>query len=277
MVRSVCCLVLAAVLLWGCAAKSPQSREALREELREALRENPDLVLEVLQENKVAVLQTVEEGARERRVQEQAERLKQALANPLKPAIEADRPMLGAPDAPVTIVGYSDFLCPYCGRAALNIHRLLDRHAGEVRFFFKHLPLHPGSMELAETFEALSVRSDAVAWKFHDLAFASGDRLEAGGEEAITAMLKEIGADPARVARDRKDSRVTARIARDVQEAASFNVDGTPTFLINGVMVEGAVPMEEMEGVMAAALASQKDGTICKECAKKAKKSTERP
>ncbi len=269
MVRFVSCLILAAVLLGGCAAKSPQSREALREELREALRENPDLVLEVLQENKVAVLQTVEEGARERRAQEQAERLKQALANPLKPEIAADRPMLGTPDAPVTIVAYSDFLCPYCGRAALNVHRLLDRHPGEVRFFFKHLPLHPESMELAEIFEALALKSDALAWKFHDLAFSSRDRLESGGEEAIRAMLKEIGADPARVARDRKDPRVAARIARDVEEAAAFNVDGTPTFLINGVLVAGAVPLEDMESFMAAAQAANPSGTICKDCAKK--------
>ena len=268
MVRFVCCLVLAAILLGGCAAKSPQSREALREELREALRENPDLVLEVLQENKVAVLQTVEEGARERRAQEQAERLKQALANHLKPE------MLGTPDAPVTIVAYSDFLCPYCGRAALNVHRLLDRHPGEVRFFFKHLPLHPNSMDLAETFEALALRSDALAWKFHDVAFANRDRIEAGGEEAVKALLKEIGADPAKVARDRKDPRVAARIARDVEEAASFSVDGTPTFLVNGVMVQGAVPVEEMEGVMAAALAANPaGGAICKECTKKTKKS----
>lgn len=266
MLRRWLVLVVAAVILAGCAAKSPVSRETLREEIRKTLRENPDLVLDVVREHREDVLRAVEDGARERRSQEQAERYAKALANPLKPEIDAGRPMLGAPDAPVTIVVYSDFLCPYCGRGAANVRRLLEKRPRDIRFFFKHLPLHPMSMELAETFEALALRDEAQAWAFHDRAFAQREKLESGGEDALRALLREIGADPARVARDCGDRRVADRIARDVQEASSFNVDGTPTFLINGVLVAGAVPVEEMDAVVAAALRAAASGTICRDC-----------
>ncbi|MCM0756898.1 thioredoxin domain-containing protein [Desulfovibrio aminophilus] len=266
MLRRWLVLVVAAVVLAGCAAKSPVARDSLREEIRKTLRENPDLVLDVVREHHEDVLRAVEQAARERHSQEQAERYAKALANPLKPAIDADRPMLGAPDAPVTIVAYSDFLCPYCARGAANIRRLLEKRPRDIRFFFKHLPLHPMSMELAETFEALALRDEALAWTFHDRAFAEGGKLESGGEDALKALLREIGADPARVARDRKDRRVADRIARDVQEAGSFNVDGTPSFLINGVLVAGAVPVEEMDAVVAAALKATADATICRDC-----------
>lgn len=247
MIRLRFCLVLLLCLVSACAARG---RDGLREDIRQVLREDPSLVLDVLKENKVAVLEAVEGGARERRALEQRDRFQKALANPVKPEISADRPMLGSPAAPVTVILYSDFLCPYCARAALTVHRLVDRHPDEVRVFFKHLDLHPQSRELSEIFEALALKSDALAWKFHDLAFARQEQIEQQGKTAVAAILKEIGADSARVARDRKDPRVAKRIDQDEEEAERFEVEGTPTFAVNGVIVPGAVPLEDLETIM---------------------------
>lgn len=247
MIRLRFCLVLLLCLLSACAVKD---RGPTREQIRQALREDPSLVLDVLKQHPVDVLEAVEGGARERRALEQRERFQKALANPVKPEITADRPMLGSPAAPVTVVLYSDFLCPYCARAALTIHQLVEKHPDEVRVFFKHLDLHPQSRGLSEIFEALALKSDTLAWKFHDLAFASQDKIEQQGAAAINAILKEIGADPAKVAKDRKDPRVDKRIDQDEAEAERFEVDGTPTFCINGVIVPGALPLEDLETVI---------------------------
>ncbi len=228
-------LMLAVLLVAGCAAKGGKGNEAFRDELRAALRDDPSIFIEAVRENRSEVIRIL------------AEDWRQDLAGPLKPQIFADRPMLGAPDASVTIVAYSDFLCGYCARGAVTVAKLLERHPGTLRFTFKHFPMHPLSVPLAETFEALSLRDQAKAWQFHDLAFANMKQIEAGGEPVIAAILKEMKVNVAQVAKDRKDPRVAKRLSLDRAEVLSFGLDGTPTFIVNGMRIDGALPIEEFE------------------------------
>ncbi len=234
------------------AANPTPAQDKLRQELKAVLDAHPELVLEVLDQNKVAVFEIVEKGIRLKQEQAQAEQMKESLKAPLSPVVDPARPMLGAADAAVTIVEYSDFLCPYCAKAAQTMRELLGRHPGQIRILFKHLPLHDGAEDIARHFEAAGMQGADKAWKFHDLAFARMRELGDKPEATLAALVKEVGLDPARLAQDLKSKLVSERLAADEAEARRFNLSGTPMFLVNGALIQGAQPVAAFEEVLKA-------------------------
>ena len=86
-----------------------------------------------------------------------------------------DRPFRGAADAPVTIVAYSDFTCPYCQQAAGTMEKVLKENQGKIKYVFKHFPLETtGVARLAAEYHVAAARQDPeLAWKFYDLLFAA--------------------------------------------------------------------------------------------------------
>lgn len=161
------------------------------------------------------------------------------------PAMDADRVVRGRPDAPVTIVEYTDFQCPYCAAGAKAVEEVLARYEGQVRLVVKHQPLafHPMARPAAEIFEALAVQSPARAWAFYDRVFAQPSWL-AGGEAALLKLVGEFGADLGRLAQDRSGPTVRARLASDLMEVQRFGFDGVPAFIVNGRVIEGAQPAQ---------------------------------
>lgn len=232
------------------ASEDPASRERLRQDIQAVLAAHPELVLDVLDRNKVAVFEIVEKGVRLKQEQARRDQILETMKNPLTPEVDPSRPMLGAPEAPVTIVEYSDFLCPFCAKAAQTVKDLVARHPGRVRVFFKHLPLHEASRETALYFEAAGLQSPELAWQFHDQAFARMKELA----ERKGAVLEEIAAglplDRERLAQDMATPELARRLEQDEAEARRFNLSGTPMFLVNGVLLRGAVPAEAFEEVM---------------------------
>ena len=256
------CLIIFA--LAGCAAKggvqsgksgksiSPSSASELdmRDTLRQVLKENPNLVMDVLAENKIELSTIVEEGFMAKRKKARDDRMAQELDDPLEPSIDESRPMLGEKDAPVTIVEYTDFQCPYCSQAADTIREVVEKNPGTVRVFFKHVPLHDMSLKLALYFEALAMQDQAKAWKFHDLAFAHRKELAEDKEKALGRILNEVNPDMARFEKDLQDVNLQARVESDIREAQEFGFRGTPVFVVNGVSVVGAQPEEEFQRVI---------------------------
>ena len=121
-------------------AGAADNRDELKETLRTLLRDNPDLVLEVLREHSETVLEIAQQGANQRRRKALVAQWKTDLEDPKKVNL-ADRPVRGEANAPVTVVAYSDFTCPYCQQAAGTVEMLLANYKGKVRYIFKQMPL----------------------------------------------------------------------------------------------------------------------------------------
>ncbi|GAA2726036.1 Na+/H+ antiporter NhaA [Actinocorallia aurantiaca] len=149
------------------------------------------------------------------------------LDRPVDPATDYIR---GPVDAPLTLVEYGDFECPFCARATGVARELHKRFGDDLRYVFRHLPLvdvHPHA-ELAAR-AAISAGFQGRFWEMHDLLFAHQDELEF---EDLTGYAAEIGLDVERFLRDLDDERTVARVRADVAGADASGARGTPTFFV---------------------------------------------
>jgi Na+/H+ antiporter NhaA len=145
--------------------------------------------------------------------------------------------MRGPVDAPVTIVEYGDFECPYCGQAEPVVRELL-RDFGDVRYVWRHLPLndvHPRAQLAAEAGEAAG--GQGAFWEMHDLLLDHQDALRPGD---LMGYAEQLGLDLERFTDDLREHVGAARVADDVDSADLSGVSGTPTFFINGRRHHGA-------------------------------------
>lgn len=227
-----------------------------REDLKKALDGNPELLIEALRSQKKQLFELVNEAAQEeqvRRHKEEAEREKkefeEAFKNPMSPAIDDKTRIRGPQTAKYTLVEYSDFQCPYCTRGFQTVEGLRKKHGDNLRFIYKHLPLdfHPQAMPAALFVEAAGLQSAEKAWKAHDSFFQNQAKL---GEELFDKTAKDLGLDIKRLKADVKSDAVRQRVEADMAEARKFGFSGTPGFLINGVPVRGAYPLEHFEQIM---------------------------
>lgn len=235
---------------------APAFADISRDELKNVLSKNPDLVLDVLKENKKAFFDLVQDAAREaqqRRAkdEEEAEQnaLEEAFKNPLKPEVGAKTRFRGDKKAKYTLVEYSDFQCPYCQRGFQTVETLRKKYGKELRFVFKHMPLnfHPQAMPAAQHMEAAAVQSPEKAWLFHDKLFENQGRL---GPELYQELAKTLGLDWEKLSKDAASDAVKQRIEADINEAKKFGFTGTPGYLLNGIPAKGAYPPEFFDGVI---------------------------
>jgi protein-disulfide isomerase len=106
------------------------------------------------------------------------------------------------------------------------------------------LSIHPNAMPAALMFEAIALQDAAKAFRFYELMYAEQARLEAEGQSFVAEAARRVGADLPRALRDQHSDAVGARVAADQAEGQAFGFTGTPGFLINGVAIEGAHPLE---------------------------------
>ncbi len=150
----------------------------------------------------------------------------------------------GAPDAPVTLIEYGDYECPYCGQAEEVVRELLDSFGDDLRYVWRHLPLsdvHPHAQMAAEAAEAAAAQGRF--WPMHDLLIAHGDALE---PPDLDRYATELGLDGERFWNDLDRHVHAARVSDDVNSADNSNVAGTPTFFVNGRRHEGAYDVETL-------------------------------
>ncbi|MDQ3035529.1 MAG: DsbA family protein [Myxococcota bacterium] len=140
-------------------------------------------------------------------------------------------PMRGAPMAPVTIVEFSDFECPYCGRAHPILDELLREFEGQVKIVFRNYPLsgHPRAMPAARA--AVAAGRQGKFWEMADLLFGHQRALE---DEDLTRYAQQLELDLERFHGDLQSSATQAAIERDREEGRRLGVEGTPTFFVNG-------------------------------------------
>jgi len=147
-------------------------------------------------------------------------------------SVDPDRDHIRGPlDAPVTLLEYGDFECPYCGRAEPILRELLANF-GDLRYAWRHLPLndvHPNAQLASEAAEAAAAQ-DAF-WPMHDLLLEHPDGLD---PKALLGYARQLGLDEERFRDDLHRRSGATRIAQDVDSADLSRVSGTPTFFING-------------------------------------------
>lgn len=229
-----------------------------KEDLKKLLKDNPDIVTESIKANPTKYIQALneavksaQEGDAKDREEQEKKALEESFNNPLQAELRPDESFRGTKDAPITLVEYSDFECPFCSRGFGTVMELMKKYDGKIRFVYKHLPLsfHPQAMPAAQYYEAIRLQSPDKAWKFHDAIYQNQRKLQ-NGEAFLKAEAKKLGVDMNKLAKDVKSEAVQARIDADMAEAQKFGFQGTPGFLLNGVPVKGAYPVTHFDGII---------------------------
>ncbi len=242
----VCALLVALVLMLASPVfAQPLSREAVQQ----FLREHPDVLMQALREQKVELLKMLMEAQEELAHRREQDAVEEAFRNRKAPALTEQTRFRGAPAAKYTLVEYADFQCPYCARGFEVVETLRARYAQDLRVVFKHLPLeiHPEALPAALYMEAIALQSPDRAWEFHDILFQNQGKL---GADFYEAVAKQMGLDMDRLAVDLKSDRVRAAVVADANEARRLGVTGTPAFVLNGVIILGARPVEYFEAII---------------------------
>lgn len=170
---------------------------------------------------------------------------------------QADDPTaLGPVDAPVVMVAYSDYNCPYCGRWVRETQPELMHHvdAGDLRIEWRDFPIITDSSE-AVSHAARAAAAQGRFWEFHEAYYAATEEPgDSDPEQTLDGVVDELGLDREQFDTDRHGDEVAAQVDRDFSEALSIGVTSTPAFLINGQPVLGAQPLEVFEQVIDQAL-----------------------
>jgi protein-disulfide isomerase len=158
-------------------------------------------------------------------------------------------PARGSAAAPVTIVEFADFQCPFCARADKTLGEIRDRYGVKVRFVWKNNPLsfHVHAMPAAQlAVEVRSQKGDTAFWRLHDIFYENQTHLE---DTDLIAYGKRVGLGQAGAARavGRKDADA---ISADMRLAKALDASGTPTFFVNGRRLVGAQPLEKFSGMI---------------------------
>jgi protein-disulfide isomerase len=167
-------------------------------------------------------------------------------------ATTAADPGMGPASAPIQIVEFSDFQCPFCQRAVPTVKRIQAVYGDNVRLVYKDLPLpnHPNAFPAAMA--AQCALEQGKFWEYHDILFANQAALAADDLKRHAATL---GLDAAKFNACVDDGRMKAAVQSDIDESQRYGVSSTPTFFINGRIVSGAQPYEVFDRIVQEELA----------------------
>jgi formate-nitrite transporter family protein len=159
----------------------------------------------------------------------------------------------GANEAPVTLVEYGDFECPFCGRAYPAVERLLKEYP--VRFVFRHFPRpeHPHARHAAEAAAAAAEQGEAAFWRMFHSLFQHQSALD---DQSLVDYARQNGLDIDKFTQDLASQAITERVQRDLQSGVRSGAHGTPTFFINGRKHEGPDTFEDLRASIQPALGS---------------------
>ena len=166
-----------------------------------------------------------------------------------------DDPAKGPVDAPVVLVEFSDFQCPFCQRATGTLAELIDRYEDQIRLVYKDYPLpsHAQAFKAAEAGNC--AHEQGMFWEFHDKMFGSQDALDV---PALKSYASELGLETASFSACLDEGRYTRRVQQDTQIGQRYGVSSTPTVFINGRPVMGAAPLETFDQIIREELAASR-------------------
>ena len=183
----------------------------------------------------------------------------QLLLEPIRVSVVADGfPAKGPEDAPVTIVEFSDFECPYCARVIPALDEVVETYGDKVRLVFRQFPLniHPNAQKAAEA--ALCARDQDKFWQMHDAMFKEQRSL---GVEQLKEKAARLGLDATAFNECLDSSRHADAVLADLKAGSDVGVSGTPALFINGRFLSGAQPFAAIAKLIDEELATQKPGS----------------
>lgn len=221
--------------------------------IEQGIRENPRMLLDLLQQHPVEVFDLVVKGQEIKRNQARDEQILAQLLDPAEVEYAEDRASRGNPEAPITIIEFSDFQCPHCARAGEAVKQVVEENPERVKLVFLHLPLSSHKMAplAAAYYEAVALQDVDKAWKFHDILFKNQDKLGKEGAEFLREAAASLEVNMDQLDEDLKGTEVRDRLQADAQAANKLGLRGTPTYVINGVVISGALPKEDFKEVIA--------------------------
>jgi protein-disulfide isomerase len=167
-----------------------------------------------------------------------------AAPAPFRASVDVEgAPVRGTAEAPITIVEYSDFHCPFCRRVQPTLNTLLDKYKGQVRLVYKHLPLdglHPQARRVSEA-SWCAAQQDRF-WQFHDAVYA--DASTDASDATLSRLASTAGLDAGRFTSCLANPEAKAAVQRDVTQGEALGLSSTPGFFINGREVRGAQPID---------------------------------
>jgi protein-disulfide isomerase len=170
-----------------------------------------------------------------------------SLEPPRQRVAAADGQARGPANAPIELIEFSDFQCPYCLRAHPIMKQVLSTYGDRIRFVYRNYPLanHPNARPAAEA--AQCAAEQGQFWPYHDRLFAEPNKL---ADDDLKQSAAALGLDAGRFNACFDSHKYKARVDADMQAGNEAGVDGTPAFFINGRMLSGAQPFEEFKKVI---------------------------
>jgi protein-disulfide isomerase len=174
---------------------------------------------------------------------------------------ELGHPALGNAGAPVVMIEYGDFRCPFCGKFAREVEpKLVDEYveSGTLRMEWRDFP-YLGRESVGAALAARAAQEQGKFWEYHDLLYEN----QSGGfsDERLVELAREAGLDVEEFEADLASGRHEEAVARDFQEGQRIGITGTPTFVINGEVLAGAQPIEVFEDAIERAKREAERGT----------------
>ena len=158
-------------------------------------------------------------------------------------------PFKGSESAKVTIVEFSDFQCPFCGKGADVVNQINKKYGSKVKIAFKQfpLPMHKDAPLTSEASMCVFEQNKEKFWKFHDLAFKNQDKLDA---ESLVKHAKTSGVDEKKFKECLDSHKFADYVKKDMAYGEKLGVRSTPTFFVNGQLISGALPIEAFSEVI---------------------------
>ncbi len=270
--------LLIAIFLAGCSSGGSTTADSGEPELlatvgdhsitttdvRERIGERLDLLdVQYRRSRHQLIEETVEELLRDRLLSDEAAAKGITVDELVRAEIDAtinnaEAPALGPADAPVTLVEFSDFECPFCARFYSTLKQLEENYGDQLRIVYRQFPLeniHAHAFDAAEA--SLCAHEQGRFWEMHDLLFDEQDQL---GVDALKAKAERLGLDRPAFDTCLGSNQYAEQIQRDLRDGASVGIQGTPALFVNGVRVPGgAVPYETVAAAIDKAL--QRNGS----------------
>ena len=165
------------------------------------------------------------------------------LMQPPRVNVDATGPSKGPADAPVVLIEFSDYQCPFCKRAEPTVLEILAKYPNQVRLVYRHMPLdglHPRAR--AAAIAAVCADQQGKFWQYHDLLFANQQAL---ADADLEKYGTQVGLDPVAFKTCRQDPATETRVNTDATAARAAGLTGTPAFFVNGILVSGACPLDD--------------------------------
>ncbi len=183
-----------------------------------------------------------------------AEAKLEVLLSPPRVTVAAEGPSKGSDKAPVTIVEFSDFECPYCVKAEETVKQVMKEYEGKVRLVYRDFPLpfHPNAQKAAEA--AHCAGDQGKYWEMHEKLFANQQKLKVSD---LKDHAKGVGLDPVKFEKCLESGEKATLVEKNKKAGAEVGVQGTPAFFVNGILLSGAQPFSEFKSVIDKELAKK--------------------